>query len=109
MKRSERHRLKENELSHAFAEATSTLAERQRTFSLIGVVVVVAALIGGGYWAWHTRTETRAQMLLTDALVVVQSPVDVPKPDAAGKVTQLPGSYPTINARAEAALAKFTA
>jgi hypothetical protein len=109
MKRSERHRLKENDLSHAFAEATSTLAERQRTFSLIGAVVVVAALIGGGYWAWHTRTETRAQMLLTDALVVVQSPVDVPKPDATGKVTQLPGSYPTINARAEAALAKFTA
>jgi tetratricopeptide (TPR) repeat protein len=107
MKRSERHRLKENDLTHALAEAGSRLAEQQRTFGLVGAVVVVAALIGGGYWAWHTRSETRAQVMLSEALMVVQSPVDAPKPDASGKVAQLPGSFPTINARAEAALAKF--
>jgi tetratricopeptide (TPR) repeat protein len=107
MKRSERHRLKENDLSHAFTEATSKLAEQQRTFGLVGVIVLVAALAGVGYWAWHTRADTRAQAMLGDALVVVQSPVDAPKPNADGKATQLPGSYPTVNARAEAALEKF--
>lgn len=107
MKRSERHRLKENELSHAFTEATARLAERQQTFGLVGAVVLVAALIGGGYWAWHTRTETRAQAMLGDALMVVQSPVESPAPDASGKVAQVAGTYPTVNARAEAALEKF--
>src|SRR5437764_14680033 len=104
MKRSERHRLKENDITHVFNEATARLAERQRTFGFIGAIVVVAALLGGGYWAWHTRNENRAQAMLTEALVMVQSPVEPPKPDASGKVTQLPGTYPTIKARAEAAL-----
>ena len=107
MKRSERHRLKENDLSHAFTEATSKLAEQQRTFGLVGVILLVAALSGVGYWAWHTRADTRAQAMLGDALLVVQSPVEAPKPNTDGKVTQLPGSYPTVNARAEAALEKF--
>ena len=108
MKRSERHRLKENELSHAFNEATAKLAERQRTFTVAGAIVVVVALAAGGYWAWHTRAETRAQVMLTEGLTIVRSPVEPPKPDANGKVAQLPGTYPTINARAEAALQKFT-
>jgi TolA-binding protein len=108
MKRSERHRLKENELSHVFNEASTRLAEQQRTFGLIAALVVVLALGAGGYWAWHTRSETRAQVMLDAALSVVQSPVDVPKPDANGKVAQAPGTYPTIAARAEAALVKFT-
>jgi tetratricopeptide (TPR) repeat protein len=107
MKRSERHRLKENELSHAFSEASSKIAERQRTFGLVGAVVLAVAIIGVGYWAWHTRTENRAQAMLGEALTVVQSPVEAPKPNADGKVQQLPGTYPTINARAEAALQKF--
>ena len=108
MKRSERHRLKENEISHVFSEATTKLAEQQRTFTLLAAVIIVVACAAGGYWAWHTRKETRAQVRLTDALSVVQSPVEPPRPDPNGKVGQLPGTYPTINARAEAALQKFT-
>jgi tetratricopeptide (TPR) repeat protein len=107
MKRSERHRLKENDLSHVFAEATSQLAERQRTFGIVGAVLLAILVLAGGYWAWHTRTETRAQVMLGDALMVVRSPVEAPKPDAAGKVVQPPGSYATLNARTEAALEKF--
>ena len=107
MKRSERQHLKENELTHVFAEAGQTLAERQRTFGTIGAIVLVLAVIAGGYWAWQTRNETRAQMIMLEAQTVVQSPVQATKPDASGKVAQAPGSYPTINARAEAALEKF--
>jgi tetratricopeptide (TPR) repeat protein len=109
VKRSERHRLRENELTHALSEAGARLAERQRTFGVAAAIVLAVALAAFGYWAWHTRTETRAQVMLTDALTVIQSPVDVPKPDSSGKVTQAAGTYPTVTARAEAALAKFTA
>jgi tetratricopeptide (TPR) repeat protein len=108
MKRSERHRLKENELTHALNEAAARLAEQRRTYSLIATIVAIVAVGAIGYWAWHTRAETRAQVMLTDALTTVQSPVEVPKPDAGGKIVQTPGSYPTINARAEAGLVKFT-
>ncbi len=58
---------------------------------------------GIGYWAWTTRSENRAQALLGDAIVIMQSPVEEPKPGAKPGVT----GYPTVQARAEAALAKF--
>lgn len=108
MKRSERHRLKENELSHALTEATARLADRQRAFGLVGAIVLLLVLVAGGYWAWRTRTETRAQVMFTGALAVIQSPVEAPKADASGKIAQAPGTYPTIVSRAEVALTKFT-
>src|SRR5258706_15840669 len=107
MKRSERHRLKENDLSHALSEAAGRLAQQQRMFALVAGIVVVAALVAGGYWAWHTRTETRGQVMLGEALAVMQSAVEPVKPDANGKITQAPGTYPTVDARAQAGLQKF--
>ena len=107
MKTSERHRLKENELSHALTGATAKLAERQRTFTIVGAVVLAVAVAAGGYWAWRTRTDVRAQAALAEAVAIIQSPVEEAKPDASGKVAQRPGTYPTITARAEAALVKF--
>src|SRR5215510_12131941 len=108
MKRSERRHLKENELTHAFHEASSRLAEQRRMLGLAGAAALIIAVLGLGYWAWHTRTEVRAEVMLSDALTVMQSPVEVPKPDATGKIVQAPGSYPTVASRAEAGLAKFT-
>jgi TolA-binding protein len=104
MKTSERHRLKENELSHALRDASEKLLENQRNIGLIGGVVVLALVVAGGYWAWKTRTESRAQILLSDAMVIMQAPVEEGKPGAK------PGalSYPTVRARTDAALAKFT-
>jgi TolA-binding protein len=104
MKTSERHRLKENELSHALRDATDKLRENRRNIGLIGGVVVLALVVAGGYWAWKTRTESRAQILLSDAMVIMQAPVEEGKPGAK------PGalSYPTVRARTDAALAKFT-
>ena len=105
MKGSERHRLKENELSHVLGDATARLQENRGTVGLAAGIAVLLLLAGIGYWAWTTRSENRAQTLLSDAIVVMQSPVDDPevkpgaKPDAK--------RYPTVQARAEAALAKF--
>ena len=104
MKRSERHRLKENELSHVLSDATERLQENRRTFALTAGVVLVVLIIAGGYWAWKTRNENRAQMVLGDAIVIMQTPIQEPKPGAKPEASR----YPTVQARAEAALAKFT-
>jgi TolA-binding protein len=103
MKRTERHRLKENELSHALTSATERLRENPRNVGLIAGAVLLVVLIAGGYWAWKTRSETRAQLMLGDAMAIIQSPIEDPKAGAkpAGN------SYPNTNARAEAALVKF--
>src|SRR3954464_11048340 len=108
MKGTERHRLKENELSHVLSEASARLAENRERYGKVLIAVLVAALAAGGYWAWTTRADTRAQVMLIDALAVVQSPVEEPKV-VNGKPAQTPGSYPTITARAEASLPKFAA
>jgi TolA-binding protein len=104
MKRSERHRLKENELSHVLGDATARIQENRSTITLVSGILLAVLLIGGGYWAWKTRSESRAQLLLGDAIAIVQSPVQEAKPGAKPQT----GSYATVQARTEAALAKFT-
>ena len=107
MKGSERHRLKENEVSRIVAEAKVRLAEHRGTYGLT-VAIILALVIGaGGYWAWKTRGETRAQVLMTDGLMIAQAAVEEPKSVNGAKPTQSLGTYPSANARAEAALAKF--
>ena len=103
MKGSERHRLKENELSHVLGDAAARLQENRNKFGLIGGIVVLVLVAAVGYWAWTTRSENRAQALLADAIVIMQAPVEAPKPGAKPGTT----SYATVQARAEAALAKF--
>jgi tetratricopeptide (TPR) repeat protein len=107
MKRSERHRLKENELSTALSGASARVAENKRTFGIVVAVVLLVGVAAGGYWAWKTRTETRALALLTEATLIAQQPVEEPKSVNGAKPAAAPGSYPTIRARSEAALAKF--
>lgn len=102
MKRSERHRLKENELSHVLEDATARLQEYRSTVMLGAGAVLLVLVAGLGYWAWTTRSANRAQALLGDAIVIMQSPVEE-KPGAKPGVT----AYPTVQARTEAALAKF--
>ena len=102
MKGSERHRLKENELSHVLGDATERLQEHRSTVMMGAGAVLLVLVVGLGYWAWTTRSANRAQALLGDAIVIMQSPVEE-KPGAKPGVT----GYPTVNARAEAALTKF--
>ncbi len=104
MKGSERHRLKENELSHVLGDVTARLQENRSTLTLVGGILLLVLVAAGGYWAWTTRAQNRAQMMLGDAIVIVQAPVQEAKPGAKPEA----GSYPTVQARAEAALAKFT-
>ena len=103
MKGSERHRLKENELSHVLEDATMRLQEHRNTVAMGAGAVLLVLVAGIGYWAWTTRSENRAQALLGDAIVIMQAPVEEAKPGAKPAAT----GYPTVQARAEAALAKF--
>ena len=83
--------------------ATVRLQENRSTVGLAAGIIALLLVAGIGYWAWTTRSENRAQALLGDAIVIMQAPVEEPKPGATPGVT----GYPTIQARAEAALAKF--
>ena len=103
MKGSERHRLKENELSQVLEDASARLQEHRNTVAMGAGAVVLVLVAAIGYWAWTTRSQNRSQALLGDAIVIMQSPVEEAKPGAKPATT----GYPTVQARAEAALAKF--
>ena len=104
MKSIERHRLKENELSHVLGDATVKLNENRRAIGLILGIAVLVLAAGVGYWVWKTQTENRAHALLGEAMVIIDAPVEEPKPGAKPAAT----GYPTVRARSEAALVKLT-
>ena len=105
MKSTERHRLKENELSHV-VERRHRAHQREPPH---------CRTCRRRSWrsCWSPRAATgrgrRAPKIArrrcsADAIVIAQSPVEEPKPGAKPAAP----SYPTIRARSEAALAKFT-
>lgn len=115
MKSSERHHLKDNELAHIVGDTTSWI-EQHRNTVIAGVAAIV--IIGGGlmgYSAWTRSVNDKAGALLAEAMVIEESPVQPPAPpagttnDASSPGGQLPGTYPTLQAKLEAALPKFTA
>jgi len=106
MKRAERQHLKENELNRLAFQAREAFESKKRE-TTIGVVAVVVALAGIlGYFAWRDRTESRAHDLLAEALVVQDARVGAP---AAPGTPNAGLSFPTEQARAQAALAKLKA
>ena len=112
MKRSERHRLKENELSETLRHTVEGLSQYGRVL-LAGIVLAAVVLAAaGGYWGWRSRTEGRARGLLSAALTIAEAQVvapPAPAPGAAGDQkppAQPPGTYPSARARSEALLPK---
>ena len=83
---------------------------------LTGVVavVVLAGAVGGFMW-WRQQTQAKASALLAQAFAVAEAPVVPPPPpagstlDGAAPQPPPPNSYPTEQARAQAALPKFIA
>jgi TolA-binding protein len=112
MKRAERHHLKENELAHTIARASDVVATRGReiTFAIVGLLLVAAAV--AGYFVWRGRTEASAGALLAQALTIAEAPVappaTPPQPGATPPAAPA-GSYPTEQAKLEAAVPKFLA
>jgi predicted negative regulator of RcsB-dependent stress response len=115
MKTSERHHLKDNEMALAVAAAQSWYTENRAT--VLGVLGAIVLAGGGliGYTTWRASQNARAAALLADAMVVEESRVQPPAPpagttnDPSNPGGQLPGTYPTLQAKLEAALPKFMA
>lgn len=110
MKRTERHRLKKNEVASTVARAKEAY-ETYRKPILAGVVALtVIVVLAVALAVWRSQTAGQARAMLADAMAAERAQV-APAP-AAGTTAPAPppaGSYPTEKARNEAALAKFMA
>lgn len=115
MKTSERHHLKDNELALAVGSA-QTWYEQNKS-AVLGALGAIVLLAGGllGYSAWRSSIDNKAAALLAEAMVVDEGRVQPPAPpagttnDPTNPGGQLPGTYPTLQAKLEAALPKFMA
>src|SRR3982751_4524244 len=111
MKSNERHKLKENEFAHTVARTREMVDQRRNELTTIVVAVVVVAVILGGYLAWRSSRDSKAQGLLASALVVADPPVATPPPPAPGSPppVQPPGTFRTDRERLEAAVPRLQA
>jgi len=109
MKRVERHKLKENDFARTVAQARDALETRRSEFgimALVAAIVVAAAL--GFYW-WRSSRNAAADTMLASALAIYDAPVVPVAPPAPGSPPPVPqpGTYPTEQAKLQAALPKF--
>ncbi len=115
MKHNERQHLKENELAIALTQAQSWADRNSKTLMAALVAIVV---VGGGvlaYTMWRSNADTSARVALAEAMVIEEARVMPPAPpagttnDPTALGGQLPGTYPTEQAKLEAALPRFQA
>jgi tetratricopeptide (TPR) repeat protein len=118
MKTSERHHLKDNELALALASANDWASQHQRPIGMAVLAIVVVAAAVGGYFFWRSSVDNQARTLLADAMVVQEARIVPPQPavtatnatpSTPAPLVQPPGTYPTTQAKYEAALPKFVA
>ena len=115
MKTTERHHLKDNELAIAIGNAQGWAEKNQQT--LIATVALLVVIAGGiaAYSAWSRSSETKARTMLAEAMVIEEARVMPPGPPAGTSTDptlvpgQAPGTYPTQQAKLDAALPKFLA
>jgi tetratricopeptide (TPR) repeat protein len=115
MKTTERHRLKDNDLAIALGRAQGWADKNSKT---IMTTIVLIVLVGGGvlaYGAWRSSADSRARVMLAEGMVIEEARVMPPAPPAGTTNDpnalggQLPGTYPTEQAKLEASLPKFQA
>jgi TolA-binding protein len=109
MKRTERHKLKENEFARQLARARTVVETRGRDIALIGVVIVAVLLLAGGYSWWRQSQNNRASTALASALAVYEAPVVAPVAPEPGSPMPVPqaGTFPTEEAKFDAALPRL--
>lgn len=105
MKAQERHHLKQNEFAVTTAKLAGSVTENRRQILMIGGAVVLVAAIVGGYFYFQKQRDDAATALFGAALTIETAQV-VPAPTLP-MATQQAGTYPTEQARGEAALAAY--
>ncbi len=110
MRREERHHLKENPLATRLAQFQFVLERHTRTIVAAVVLVLAAALGAGGYFWWQQQQSGRAGSLLADALLVLDSDVSAPAPDAENAAAGgTGGAFASEAAKLEAAVERLLA
>ena len=109
MKRTERHHLKENELQLLTRRAREAIDARRREVMAALVAAAVIGVAALAYFAWHERIEGKAHALLAEAIVTQDARVVPPPAPGATSTQPTTGTYPTEQAKREAALVKFKA
>jgi tetratricopeptide (TPR) repeat protein len=105
MKASERHQLKQNEFAMTAARVADAAAANRSRILTAAAIVVLAAIVISGVIMWRGRGADRAGAMLGTAMSTAQSQV-VPPPTLPG-AQQQPGTFPTEQARSEAAIKAF--
>lgn len=103
----QRHDLKRDEFTETVLTLADRVAAKRRALVTAAVVLLGVLVVVGGIMTWRTRQANEAGALLGIALATAESPI-VPPPSVAGAM-QTPGTFPTVEARAEAAIAAFNA
>jgi len=105
MKRQERQHLKQNEFVETVTSVMSWF-QANRDKAILGVIAAVVVVLGAwGVFYWKNHTNDQAAEMLGAAMTIYDSPV-VPPSSVPGAVQQA-GSYPSEQARSEAALKAF--
>ena len=109
MKATERHRLKQNEFARTVAHAQEVMASRGRDITTLVIVVIAAIALAAGYALWRQSRNQKATALLAEGLAAEEAPVVAPAAPAPGSPVPLQqaGTYPTEQAKLEAALPKL--
>lgn len=105
MKAQERHHLKQNEFAQTTARVAATLSMHRDRIVVVGSIAIALFVIFGGYFWWTKRSADEAGAALGKAMAIQQAQI-APAPTVPG-ATQLPGTYPTEQARQTAALQAF--
>ncbi len=109
MKRTERHHLKENAVASTIARATEYYERHARTVQIVAAAAVVVVLAIAGFTAWRARVNSRSAEMLADAMTVAQAQIAPPPVPGAPPAPAPAGTFPSAQARDQAALARFVA
>jgi tetratricopeptide (TPR) repeat protein len=110
MKRTERHRLKENEVALSVARARETFEIYRKPIIAAVVGVVAIVVIVAGLVMWRQQVDEKSRTLLADAMVIEAAPVaPAPAPGQTTPPPAEPGSFPNEQAKRQAALQKYLA
>lgn len=107
MKRTERRHLKQDELTAQLLHAREVVEARKREVTAAVIAIVVVAVVALAYFGWRGHLDSKSHELLAEALAVQDTRVAPP-----GGTSNAPATgptYPSEQARAEAALVKFKA
>jgi tetratricopeptide (TPR) repeat protein len=115
MKHTERQHLKDNELAIALGQAQSWAGNNSKNLVAVVIAIVVVGVAVLAYMAYRNNADNQARVALAAAMVIEEARVMPPGPppgttnDPTAVGGQLPGTYPTEQAKLEAALPKFQA